>query len=58
MVKERGHENLQDVAATAKTIKGLADLVKGNIESGREKHLIFTLLLCDFYSTLSPLFYA
>nr|VDD21424.1 unnamed protein product [Brassica rapa] len=33
MVKERGHENLQDVAATAKTIKGLADLVKGNIES-------------------------
>ncbi|KAG5377522.1 hypothetical protein IGI04_042118 [Brassica rapa subsp. trilocularis] len=33
LVKERGHENLQDVAATAKTIKGLAELVKGNIES-------------------------
>ncbi|KAF8105089.1 hypothetical protein N665_0163s0059 [Sinapis alba] len=33
LVKERGHENLQDVAATAKTIKGLAELVKGSIES-------------------------
>ncbi|KAF3505143.1 hypothetical protein F2Q69_00045855 [Brassica cretica] len=30
---ERGHENLQDVAATAKTIKGLVELVKGNTES-------------------------
>ncbi|KAL0672099.1 hypothetical protein Bca4012_000079 [Brassica carinata] len=34
LVKERGHENLQDVAATAKTIKGLTELVKGSIESG------------------------
>ncbi|KAF8089843.1 hypothetical protein N665_0496s0049 [Sinapis alba] len=33
LVKERGHENLQDVAATAKTIKGLTELVKGSIES-------------------------
>ncbi|CAF2363403.1 unnamed protein product [Brassica napus] len=33
MVKERGLENLQDVAATANTIKGLAVLVKGNTES-------------------------
>lgn len=45
MVKERGLENLQDVAATANTIKGLAVLVKGNTESGREKHLIFTFLI-------------
>ncbi|CAN6973197.1 unnamed protein product, partial [Brassica oleracea var. botrytis] len=27
LVKERGHENLQDVAVTAKTIKGLAELL-------------------------------
>ncbi|CAN6867372.1 unnamed protein product [Brassica oleracea] len=33
LVKERGHENLQGVAATAKTIKGLVELVKGNTES-------------------------
>ncbi|CAH8269767.1 unnamed protein product [Arabidopsis lyrata] len=33
LVKESGHENLQDVVATAKAIKGLAELVKGNIES-------------------------
>lgn len=33
LVKERGHDNLQEVAATAKTIKGLAELVKGSIES-------------------------
>ncbi|CAN7037107.1 unnamed protein product [Brassica oleracea var. botrytis] len=33
LVKERGHENLQDVAATAKTIKGLVELIKGNTES-------------------------
>ncbi|CAF1793025.1 BnaCnng03670D [Brassica napus] len=33
LVKERGHENLQDVAATTKTIKGLVELVKGNTES-------------------------
>ena len=45
LVKERGHENLQGVAATAKTIKGLVELVKGNTESGREKHLIFTFLI-------------
>ncbi|WZZ37621.1 hypothetical protein YC2023_033880 [Brassica napus] len=46
LVKERGHENLQDVAATAKTIKGLTELVKGSIESaeslfrGLENHEI------------------
>lgn len=46
LVKERGHENLQDVAETAKTIKGLAELVKGSIESaeplfgGLENHEI------------------
>ncbi|KAL1200556.1 hypothetical protein V5N11_032956 [Cardamine amara subsp. amara] len=33
LVKESGNDNLQDVAATAKAIKGLAMLVKGNIES-------------------------
>ncbi|XP_010452043.1 PREDICTED: uncharacterized protein LOC104734215 [Camelina sativa] len=33
LVKESGHENHQDVVATAKAIKGLAELVKGNIES-------------------------
>ncbi|CAD5330565.1 unnamed protein product [Arabidopsis thaliana] len=33
LVKESGHENLQDVIAAAKAIKGLAELVKGNIES-------------------------
>ncbi|XP_009130683.1 uncharacterized protein LOC103855447 isoform X2 [Brassica rapa] len=46
LVKERGHENLQGVAATAKTIKGLTELVKGSIESaeslfqGLENHEI------------------
>ncbi|KAL0783823.1 hypothetical protein Bca101_000068 [Brassica carinata] len=48
LVKERGHENLQDVAATAKTIKGLTELVKGSIESGRES--ISTFLF--FYPNL------
>jgi hypothetical protein len=33
LVKESGHENLQGVVATVKAIKGLAELVKGNIES-------------------------
>ncbi|CAH8318889.1 unnamed protein product [Eruca vesicaria subsp. sativa] len=46
LVRESGHENLQDVAVTAKTIKGLAELVKGSIESaeslfrGLENHAI------------------
>ncbi|KAL0842530.1 hypothetical protein Bca101_015775 [Brassica carinata] len=46
LVKKRGHENLQDVGATAKTIIGLAELVKGSIESaeslfrGLENHEI------------------
>ncbi|ESQ40130.1 hypothetical protein EUTSA_v10013663mg [Eutrema salsugineum] len=39
LVKGRGHENLQDVAATAKTIKGLAELVKGSIESAQSLFL-------------------
>uniref|UniRef100_A0A1J3JDW5 Uncharacterized protein n=1 Tax=Noccaea caerulescens TaxID=107243 RepID=A0A1J3JDW5_NOCCA len=33
LVKERGHENLQNVAAAAKAIKGLAELVNGSVES-------------------------
>ncbi|EOA19626.1 hypothetical protein CARUB_v10002953mg [Capsella rubella] len=33
LVKESGYENPQDMVAAAKAIKGLAELVKGNIES-------------------------
>lgn len=51
LVKERGHdENLQDVVAIAKAIKGLAELVKGSIESGRETRLSF--LLCILFHIL------
>ncbi|KAF2537677.1 hypothetical protein F2Q68_00023573 [Brassica cretica] len=50
---ERGHENLQDVAATAKTIKGLVELVKGNTESGRESLLfLFHITLLSFMHSL------
>lgn len=50
LVKESGHENLQDVVAAAKAIKGLAELVKGNIESGRETSLNLSSMC--FYSTV------
>ncbi|CAN8257382.1 unnamed protein product [Cochlearia groenlandica] len=46
LVKEKGDEDLVDVGATAKAIKGLAALVKGNIDSaessfrGLENHKI------------------
>lgn len=43
LVQENSHENLQDVAATAKVIKGLVQLVKGHIESGRETCFTFRI---------------
>ncbi|KAF3513403.1 hypothetical protein F2Q69_00000081 [Brassica cretica] len=56
LVKERGHENLQDVAATAKTIKGLTELVKGSIESGRESISTFLFFYVIRHSVLVLLF--
>lgn len=48
LVKERGQENLQDVATSAKAIKGLAELVKGSVESGkRNKSQPFSLCFCS-----------